>query len=602
MASGTEPTNVASGAKPQEPGWQRSGADLVAPDCRGLNFYRIDRSLRDILSIYMEPRLRAAMEPHLDRLGELAGGRLDELAEIADKHPPVLHSRDRFGRDEDWVEYHPAYREMERIGFAEFGLHAQSHRPGVFGWSEPLPYVAKYAFQYLFVQAEFGLMCPISVTDTAAVLVEKYANDDLKRTYLEGMLSQDFDKLLKGAQYMTERAGGSDLSEAELVARREGDYWRLHGDKWFCSAVDADVVLVLARPEGAVRGSKGLGLFLMPRRLENGERNSYRIVKLKDKFGTRSMATGEVVLEGAIAYQVGRLDRGLRQMMDMVNLSRMSHGVRAAGMMRRCLNESMQVARHRVAFGRTLIEHPLMRRQLMKIIVVTEEVLSVFAWDATLMDAAKAGSVEPEQLVRIVTALLKVRGCRDNIPVATAAMEVRGGNGYIQDWVNARLIREAHVGVLWEGTTNINSLDVIRRTVGRARAHEALGRELKAKLDEAREVPTQLRDRIGSLVDRAVAFAGEVATRPEHEKLARMAANALYNVTAAALMAWEGARLGRDGGDARRILLARMIVEHRLSPLDPMAIPDSAWENQAIDLLLSEDPVPLDVAAKLAAA
>ena len=306
-----------------------------------MNFYRIDRGLRDLLDLHMEPRLRAAMEPHLDRLGQLAGGRLDELAEIADKHPPVLHSRDRFGRDEDWVEFHPAYREMERIGFGEFGLHAMAHRPGVLGWPEPLPYIAKYAFQYLFVQAEFGLMCPISVTDTGAVLVENYGSDDLKARYLGRMLSQNMDEIFKGAQYMTERAGGSDLGNSAVVAKREGDFWRLYGDKWFCSAVDGDVVLLLARPDGAPAGSRGLGLFLMPRRLENGERNNYRIARLKDKFGTRSMASGEVVLEGAIAYQLGALDRGLRQMMDMVNLSRMSHGARAAGMMRRCLNESL---------------------------------------------------------------------------------------------------------------------------------------------------------------------------------------------------------------------------------------------------------------------
>ncbi len=577
-----------------------SGADWIAPDCRGLNFYRIDRSLRDLLGLYMEPRLRSAMEPHLDRLGELAGGRLDELAEIADKHPPVLHNRDRFGRDEDWVEFHPAYREMERIGFAEFGLHAQSHRPGVLGWPERLPYIAKYAFQYLFVQAEFGLMCPISVTDTAAVLIEKYATDGLKRSYLGGMLSQEADKLLKGAQFMTERAGGSDLGNAEVIARREGDYWRLFGDKWFCSAVDADVVLLLARPEEAGPGTKGLGLFVMPRRLENGERNSYRVARLKDKFGTRSMASGEVVLDGAIAFHVGTLDRGLRQMMDMVNLSRMSHGVRAAGMMRRCLNESMQVARNRVTFGRTLIGHPLMRRELLKIMVPTEQALSVFAYNAKLMDVAK-GDAEAERLVRIVTAVLKVRACRDNIRAATAAMEVRGGNGYIEDWVNTRLIRDAHIGVLWEGTTNINALDVVNRVISRARAHEVLGKALKAKLREASGAPERLRDRIGALVDRAVTFAGEVAARPEHEQLARMASSALYNATSAALMAWEGSRIAADGGDARRLLLARMVVEHKLSPGDPMTITDSAWEQEAADLLLDDAPVPLAVAARLTA-
>src|ERR1700692_2839517 len=209
-----------------------SAAELVAPDCRGMNFYRIDGGLRDLLDLHMESRLRAAMEPHLDRLGNLAGGRLDELAEVADKHPPVLHSRDRFGRDEDWGEFHPAYREMERIGFGEFGFHAMAHRPGVLGWPAPLPYIAKYAFQYLFVQAEFGLMCPISVTDTGAVLVENYGSDDLTARY---------------------------LGTSAVVAKRDVDIWRLYGDKWFCSAVDGDVVLLLARPDGAAAGSRGLG-------------------------------------------------------------------------------------------------------------------------------------------------------------------------------------------------------------------------------------------------------------------------------------------------------------------------------------------------------
>ena len=153
----------------------------------------------------------------------------------------------------------------------------------------------------------------------------------------------------------------------------------------------------------------------MPRRLENGERNNYRIARLKDKFGTRSMASGEVVLEGAIAYQLGALDRGLRQMMDMVNLSRMSHGARAAGMMRRCLNESIQVARHRAAFGRPIIEHPLLRRQLMKLMVRTEQALSVFTYDAAMMDRARAGDAEAERVMRILTAVLKFRACRDNI-------------------------------------------------------------------------------------------------------------------------------------------------------------------------------------------
>src|SRR3954469_8520021 len=130
------------------------GADHIALDCAGLNFYEIDRGLRDLLPLYLAPDDYGQLAPHFHRLGALAGGRLDELARVADKNPPVLHARDRFGRDEDWIDYHPAYREMESIAFADFQLHAMSHRGGALGMSQPLPAVAKYALQYLFVQAE----------------------------------------------------------------------------------------------------------------------------------------------------------------------------------------------------------------------------------------------------------------------------------------------------------------------------------------------------------------------------------------------------------------------------------------------------------------
>jgi len=340
----------------------------------------------------------------------------------------------------------------------------------------------------------------------------------------------------------------------------------------------------------------------MPRRLESGERNSYRVARLKDKLGTRSMASGEVVLEGAIAWQVGQLDRGLRQMMDMVNLSRMSHGARAAGMMRRCLNESIQVARHRETFGRAIIEHPLMRRQLMKLIVPTEQALSVFTYDATMMDRARAGDAEAERVMRILTAVLKFRACRDNIRVATGAMEARGGNGYIEDWANSRLIRDAHIGVLWEGTSNINALDVIGRAVAKSGAHEALGRALKEKLEEAKSAPANLRREISETIDRAIKLAGEVAAKPSKEKFARLATDALYNVASAVLMTWEGATTGNRGGDARRMLLARMVMEHRLRAGDPLEPTDAEWEEDAIAALLSEEKVPLKRAVELVSA
>jgi alkylation response protein AidB-like acyl-CoA dehydrogenase len=566
-----------------------TGSALVAPDCRGLNFYSIDDSFRTLLVLYMEPALLAHMKPHFSRLGELSGGKLDELAAVADRNPPLLHPRDRFGRDEDWIEYHPAYREMERIVFGDFGLHAMSHRGGVLGWSEPVPPIAKYAFQYLFVQAEFGLMCPVSVSDTSNFVILKYGNDDLKRRVASRLLSQDMDKLWKGTQFMTEKSGGSDVGAIETVARMEKGQWRLYGDKWFCSHADADLALLLARPQGAPAGTKGLGLFGMPRRMEDGSRNRYRIVRLKDKLGTRSMASGEIVLEGALAWQVGELRDGFKQMMDQVNLSRLSHGVRAAAMMRRCLNESLQVARNRIAFGRTIAEMPLVRRQLMKIMVPAEQALSMYAWTAEVMGAANRGGDAAAQLLRILTPLYKFRACRDNIRVATAAMEIRGGNGYIEDWVNARLVRDAHVGVLWEGTSNINALDAVARAVAKSRAHQALGQALHDKLGDAGEIPVSFRTRLAALIDRAVAFCSEVGGDSRYEQRARLAAGALYHATSAALMTWEAAK----SGDGKRLILAHMVMDHRLSPQDPMAIAEEKSEDPAIDLLLRDTPVPL---------
>src|SRR5581483_9024478 len=334
------------------------GAAHIAPDCTGQNFYALDRGLRDLLPLYLSSDDFAKLEPHFDRLGALAGGRLDELARIADKHPPVLHPRDRFGRDEDRIDYHGAYREMEDLAFGDFQFHAMSHRAGALGMDRPLPAVAKYALQYLFVQAEFGLMCPISATDTSTHLIRKFADKPLQDYLLPKMLTGDVGTMWKGSQFMTERAGGSDVGTIETMARYEDGEWRLTGDKWFCSHADADVVLLLARPEGAQAGTRGLALFALPRRLKDGRRNSYRIVRLKDKLGTRSMASGEVRLEGAVAYLVGDASAGLKQMMEQVNLSRLSHGVRAAAMMRRCLNEAFACANSRVAFGKTIIEYP----------------------------------------------------------------------------------------------------------------------------------------------------------------------------------------------------------------------------------------------------
>jgi acyl-CoA dehydrogenase len=561
---------------------------LLAPDTTGMNFYRADPALTDLLRLHLPDALFRHIEPHLDRLGELAGGYLDECARLADRHTPVLHQRDKFGRDTQYIEYHPAYRELEKAAFGEFGIHAMSIRKGIMGWPDKYPVVAKHAFTFLFNQTEFGMGCPINVTDGCAKLLNNFGSEALKARYLDGLTQTDMSKLTQGGQFMTEKEGGSDVGTLTTAAVQEGDHWRLYGEKWFCSNADAKVVMLLARPEGAGRGTRGVGLFLMPRYLDDGSQNHYRIVRLKDKLGTRSMASGEIKFEGAIAYAVGKLDRGFVQMAEMVNSSRLSNGVKSTALMRRAHHDAMTVARNRVVFGSRIIDLPLARRQLMKIMLPTEQALSMSFLTADALDRAEAGSQDAAALLRILTPTLKFRATRDARTVCGDALEMRGGIGYIEEFATARLLRDAHLGSIWEGTGNIVAIDALTRAVGRHGADAALAADLHARLGDSANVPQAWRDRLRELVDRAVGFAREVASRSDNEGDARRATSLLYHVASAVALAWEGGRIHEMRGDARRLLLSRMVVDHRVSAGDPFRLVENATQRAITDHLLGE--------------
>ncbi|MBK1656802.1 acyl-CoA dehydrogenase family protein [Paracraurococcus ruber] len=552
-----------------------AGADAV-PDSHGLNLWRADPWLAPLLGLYLPADLLAHLAPHLDRMGALAGGRLDTLAGTADRAPPVLRHRTRRGDDVQAVEYHPAYCEMERIAFAEYGLAAMSHRGGVLGWPAPMPPAAKYALTYLFVQAEFGLCCPLSMTDALARTLRRFGGPDLVARYLPALTATDLDALRQGAMFMTEQGAGSDIAATAVLAGEAPDgTWRLTGDKWFCSNPDAGMALVLARRQGGPAGLRGVSLFLLPRDLPDGTRNAYRIVRLKDKLGSRGMASGEVRLEGATAFLVGAPEAGFRQMADMVNASRLSNGMRAAGLMRRAVTEAMHVARHRIAFGRRLVDMPLMRRQLLKLALPMEQARSMVFQAAEALRRSDAGEDGAHALLRILTPLLKFRACRDARKVTGDAMEVRGGCGYIEEWPDPRLLRDAHLGSIWEGTSNIVALDVLR-AAQRERSLPVLRAHVAGLLGNAGALPGAL-----PLFDRAAALAERAQENPA---LARQAASALYHLTSAAAMAWEAQRLD----DPARLALAKLVLTHRVLPKDPLADDDKAVPDDLLDRLLAQ--------------
>ena len=543
------------------------------PDRHGQNLYTGDAELQRLLVLYLPDDLSRHMAPHFERLGHLAGGRLDELAATADRNPPVLESRTRTGLDVQRIVKHPAYVEMERLALSEFAMGSISHRDETFGWQGKMPPAIKYTLFYLFVQAEFGLCCPVSMTDSLTRTLKKFGSPELVERFLACLTSLDFDELAQGAMFMTEQAAGSDIAATTTLAREgEDGAWRLTGDKWFCSNPDADFAMVLARVDGGAPGMKGVSLFLLPRRLDDGSLNHYRIVRLKDKMGTRSMPSGEIRLEGAVAYLVGEQGRGFVQMADMVNNSRLSNGVRAAGLMRRAVAEAEYIASERRAFGKRLADMPLMQRQLDKLRVPAEQARTMVFQTAQALQRSDAGEDGAYALLRILTPLIKFRACRDARKVTGDAMEVRGGCGYIEEWSDPRLVRDAHLGSIWEGTSNIVALDVVR-AIKREGSLPLLRAHAEAMLAEPGIAPA-FAQALRRAMDGACALA-QTAAQEGGEVLARQAASALYHCTSAIAMAWEAARTGSTA----RMRWAQLALLHRVLPRDPLcpdAVP-AAW-------------------------
>ncbi|ACD15850.1 acyl-CoA dehydrogenase family protein [Paraburkholderia phytofirmans] len=566
------------------------------PDSRGINFFTSDPDFARLLKLHLGDTLFDELESQLVSLGQRASSELDMWALSADKNPPQLHHRTRRGEALQSIDKHPDYVALERVAYAELGLAAMSHETRD-GKKSPPPLV-KYALTFLFVQAEFGLCCPVSMTDSLTRTLRKFGAPELVARFLPMLASRDFDTLFQGAMFMTEQAAGSDVARiatrASLETDANGDEtWRLYGDKWFCSNADADLAMVLARPDTAPAGINGLGLFLLPKTLPDGSRNSYRIVRLKDKLGSRSMASGEIVLEGALAYLIGEVGRGFHQMADMINMSRLSNGVRAAGLMRRALTEALHIARHREAFGRKLIDMPLMQRQLLKMMLPAEQARSMFMRIALLLEQADAGDRQAAKCVRILTPLIKFRACRDARRVTGDAMEVRGGTGYIEEWSDARLVRDAHLGSIWEGTSNIVALD-IARAAKRDGALEPLRTYLQDLLGAA-GLPAASLALLRATLARACDALASVADSGRDEWV-RQAGTALYHASTAVLMACEGIRLAPD---YRRLALAHLVVRHKLLPSDPLALHSETDESEVIDALVDGCGVTLDQALQL---
>jgi len=553
----------------------------------GLDWYRLDPNLSLLLDRYLpDPAERAFAEEHVARFGTLVGQVIAPRAEITDKHGPQLRRYDRWGVEVDEVVHHPAWTEnkadLVRNGFVSLESYA----------GRPVPGVVTASVSYLVSQAETAIYCGLGMTSGAADIVERYAPEGVRADLLRRLRSLDPTEAWEGGMFLTERQGGSDVGANTTRAVQDGEEWLLFGDKHFCSNVDAEVFIVLARPDGAPGGSRGLATYIVPRILPDGSPNGFRVKRLKPKLGTVAVPTGEVVLDGARAWLAGggspgdlraasgsdaaRDGRGINRMMEMVNGSRFGVALMGLGIHRRSFLEAAIYGARRSQFGNRIDSYPLVRETLVDMLVDLEAGMTATYECASALRAN--ADVEAGRLVRrILVPLTKMRATRVALWAASTGLEVFGGNGYMEDWPMARQLRDAQCHTIWEGTENILCIDV-RRSMRAEQAHVAL----LARVEEALAAAAGHKVLAGPL-DTVVAALGDTRAAISHLEgvpddvallHSRRFAELLADTTQGALLLEEAAwALDRDG-DARKAAVARRFVARRLATLPVRGITD----------------------------
>ena len=481
------------------------------------NTYLADPALRSLLDAWLTPEAKAFAEPRLREMGRAAGHELSEWGRECERQPAWLRTIEPWGERVDEVVYSDAWRRLGKVA-STAGLTNLPYNPEAIGACGPDIRVVQLAICYLFEPGTATYSCPVAMTDAAARVLTEFGPQNLQTEVLPHLISIDPDDAWTAGQWMTEQQGGSDVGANQVEARREDGEWRLYGRKFFCSNVGGEVVLALARAPGGQAGTRGLGLFLIPRLQKDGRRNNYRIDRLKDKLGTRAMATGEVTLEGAVAYQVGELERGFAQMTPMLNITRLHNSVASAAAMRRGLQMAREFARERSAFGRPLEQQPLQRHVLADLAAKAEMVLLFTMRMARLLGRVENGQADQQerQLFRIGTSLVKLYTAKVAVAYASEAIEAFGGQGYMEDTGIPRLLRDAQVLPIWEGTTNVLSLDALRVLAKNPDVAESYA-------DELERLGSPQRVEVMDLLGKVAGLEGDVAQRWSRQLAYRMA-------------------------------------------------------------------------------
>lgn len=423
------------------------------------NWYRDDPIMQRYFHRYLL-YLKEWGEDRLYELGAYCAGPMDIRAQYTDRDgAPKLIRYNRQGEEINEVWYNEGY--LQTVG--------DCYESGVVGWRYREDVPCKIPFFYtqlmfmLMSKAEVGFTCPVTLTMSVAFVIENYGTDDQKKSYLPALTSMNRETLHQGATFLTEIQGGSDVGSVATKAFKNGDHYLLTGEKWFASNCDADATLILART-GENTGTKGLSLFYLPRTLSDGSRNRVTIRRLKDKLGVRAVASGELILKNAVGYLIGKEQEGFKMMAEALNVSRMCTATGSLAISQRAYSETVSYTLERHTFSNALITYPMIRESLLNMKVDLEANWSLVAQMLLQFDrvhtSQKDFSPQATTLLRCLLAMAKVQCSEQSILHAKTALEIHGGNGYIEEYVTPRLLRDAQVNTVWEGSTNIMALEL----------------------------------------------------------------------------------------------------------------------------------------------
>jgi alkylation response protein AidB-like acyl-CoA dehydrogenase len=560
-----------------QPGQAKGRSDLQAWDAsQPENAYTADSHFKRVLPLYASQEPFEDLDAELTRFGAEVAGPVDELVRRNNLHEnlPRLERYTGIGERIEQVDHHPTYHEAGSYIYGSGIIAAYEMHPNTTGVLSRM-YVSSY-------NGEAGHNCPVACTAGVVRVLQEIAPDELREKYLPGFLDRDYDNHLEGAQFLTEVQGGSDVGQnaTRAVEQADGSY-RLFGEKWFCSNIDADVFLMSARIERAnastqdsstQEGTRGLGLFFVPRQLDSGEVNNFTVRRLKDKLGTRSMASGECDFRGAVAYHMGEPKDGFKNMMRLViNTSRLFNAMACMGLARRAYVTAQTYAEHRVAFDQPIINYPLVKETLANVKAEIDACVSAsmhLSWLQDRMDSGQASDAE-KQFFRMALNLNKVRTAKSARYACVEGIEILGGNGAIETFsVLPRMLRDSIVCENWEGTHNTLQMQIMR-DMQKYGVHEGFFAYVNGLLEACRDEDNQSVDAVRKSLGESMEALGKIAKmdlgqatlamRPQMDRLAW----AFY----AAVRLWERAQLADQSEELDEVDTASVeqFVAHRVA-------------------------------------